>query len=153
MNSKAGFSAIECRRQDSFNRAVSGFARHCGCLRQLLVLPFAQAQATHAADRVDGLPWGWGLAPSFPPENASKIRVHFSISLNRKNSESRLSSTALTIILSSLVLCVGFVRIHKVIRVSPCTPGFRSVITPSSIPPPVTDWTPSPLRSPTESTT
>lgn len=94
MNSKAGFSAIECRRQDSFNRAVSGVARHCGCLRQLLVLPFAQAQATHAADRVDGLPWGWGLASSFPPENASKIRVHFSISLNRKNSESRLTSTA-----------------------------------------------------------
>jgi hypothetical protein len=54
---------------------------------QPLPLPFAQSQPTHLAEPVDG--------PQHPSKDLPKISVRFSRSLNRPNSESRLTSTLL----------------------------------------------------------
>jgi hypothetical protein len=74
--------------------AVDRFSEpHCGCLRPPLLLPFAHSQPTHSAEPDDGLPWVCGLAPQHPSKDLPKVGVRFSISLNRPNSESGLTTT------------------------------------------------------------
>jgi hypothetical protein len=56
----------------SLNPTEPGSARHNGCLRQPLLPSFTQSQPTQSARPVDGLPGGWGLAPSIPTRISPK---------------------------------------------------------------------------------